>query len=627
MSGDSTTAKAGYRQTLRFTIVSVFTLLLVATVLAVVIGAHGQSSKAMRGLTDVIFTRVATVVNGRTGGFLAPARGLVEVHARQYEAGALVVDGEKPFELLAAFADVLALYPEFAFLYFASPDGDQLAAERVSGDRFVLWQVIEGAPEERRIIRTTVDGAGAVLGEEVELDPSFRITERPWFIGARDQNGTVWSDPYVFFASRPILGITVSHPVRGPDGEFAGVFGADVDLASLSGFLGQLQLGETGMALVMNADGQPIAFPGYSEWIAANPDADGLPSPDALGLPWVDDALAAISPTGGHTVHTHGEVEWLVRALPMEHIPGATWYVMVAAPKAEFVGRMWETNRKILAGSLVALLLGMLAVGWVSRGISRPVVALAAETQRVKDFDLSPSPPIRSRIVEVQLLADAVRDMKVGLGAFMRYMPSNLVRQVIEAGEEVKVGGREVELTIFFSDVQGFTTFSEGLEPQALMELLSEYLEVMTTTLQEHGATVDKYIGDGVMAFWGAPLPDADHAVHACRAAVECQRRLDELNQRWVAEGRFELVTRVGIHTGRAVVGNVGSTERLNYTAMGDNVNIAARLEGANKQFGTRIMISAATRDHLGDGFETRPLGDVELKGKTVALQVFELKG
>jgi adenylate cyclase len=617
----------GFRQTLRLTIVTVFTFLLTATVLAVILSGHRQSSLAQRDLTDVLFQRVTRVIEQRTTGFLAPARGLVEVHARQYEAGAFVVDPEQPDRVLRSLLDVLALHPDFAFLYFALPDGAQLAAERLDGERFVLWNVVEGSAEQRGITRTTVDLDGAVLDVSREVDPDFRIAERPWFVRARDRGETTWSDPYVFFATRPILGITVSHPVQSPDGTFAGVFGADVDLASLSGFLHELRLGETGMALVVDGQGHAVAFPGYAEWIAAHPDAEQLPSIDELGLTWVQPAIDAIGAGQGATTVVDGAVPWLVRAAPMHQIPGTTWHVVVGAPVGEFVGPLWETNRRILLGSLLALLLGMLAVSGVSRGISRPVVLLADQTQRVAELDLSPGLPVRSRIWEVQLLADAVHAMKVGLGAFLRYVPATLVKQVIESGEEVAVGGRDEELTLFFSDVQGFTTISEGMEPQALAELLSEYLEVVTGVLLDNGATVDKYIGDGVMAFWGAPLPDPDHAVHACRAAVVCQQKLDELNARWEEAGRPALITRIGIHTGHAVVGNVGSSERLNYTAMGDAVNTAARLEGANKQFGTRILISSATHERLGDDFESRPLGDVELKGKTVRMEVFELLG
>ncbi len=618
---------AEYRQTLRFTIVTVFTGLLVVTVLAVILTGHRQTTRATRDLTDVLFERVTLAVGLRTAGFLAPAHGLVDIYAEQYESGVLQIDAARPQPVLDSFLRSLHLRPDFAFLYFAFPDGGQLAVERLDRERFVLWEVVEGEPDVRSITRTTVDLQGTVLDRVVEPDPEFRITDRPWFIDAKAADAAVWSDPYVFEASRPILGITVSRAVRTQQGEFAGVFGADVDLATLSSFLEDLRLGESGMALVVDGDRRAVAFPGYAGWQADNPDADQLPHVSDLGLPWVQAALASIDPKVGHTLHVADEVTWLVRARPMVHIPDRTWFVVAAAPLEEFVGPLWETHRRILLGSLLALLLGMLAVSAISRRISRPIVALAARTERVKDFDLGREEPIRSRITEVQLLSDAVEAMKVGLSAFLRYVPANLVRQVVEAGEEVKVGGREEELTLFFSDVQGFTTISEKMDPDSLTVVLSEYLEVVTSTLQEYGGTVDKFIGDGVMAFWGAPLADPDHAEHACQAAVICQQRLDELNERWAAAGRLPLHTRIGIHTGRAVVGNVGTSDRLNYTAMGDSVNTAARLEGANKEFGTRIMISDATRARLGDGFHLKALGEIELKGKTVPTPVFELLG
>ena len=632
MSDESTPARSGFKQTLRFTIVTIFSTLLVATVLAVILTGHRQSSATQRALTDELFERVTAAVRERTQGFLAPAAALIELHADQLGGGLMRVEapqeqGPAESALLDSFVGILRRHPALAFVYFAAPDGSQLAVERLGPDRFTRAVLTPRESGGSVIDRITVDSAGARLDLASDTVPEYNTQEEAWFVDAREQDRTIWTDPYLFLATHRMLGITASRAARAPDGSFGGVFAVDLDLVMLSSFLARLKLASTGGAMLAQADGRMIAFPGYVDWLAEHPEATLPPLAGEIGMPFVVDAIQAAGAGPDHLVHIHDGRRWLVRATLMPTLSGAEWYVVVAAPEDEFVGPLWETNRRILLGTLVALLLGMLAVSAVSRRISQPIVALAAQTQRVKDLDLSPATPIRSRIWEVQLLSDAVESMKVGLGAFVRYMPSKLVQQVIEAGVEVEVGGREVELTLFFSDVQGFTTISEGLEPQALAELLSEYLDVVTRTLHEHGATVDKYIGDGVMAFWGAPLPDEDHVDHACRAAVECQRRLDELNARWKAAGRPELITRIGLHTGRAVVGNVGSSERLSYTAMGDNVNIAARLEGANKQFGTRILISEVTCSRLGEGFRTRALGEVELKGKTVPMRVFELQG
>ena len=156
---------------------------------------------------------------------------------------------------------------------------------------------------------------------------------------------------------------------------------------------------------------------------------------------------------------------------------------------------------------------------------------------------------------------------------------------------------------------------------------LSEYFDEITKVLTKHGATVDKYIGDAVMAFWGAPVSDEDHALRACEAALACQEKISELNRKWLAEGKSAFFTRIGISTGDTVVGNVGSIDRMNYTVMGDNVNMASRLEGANKLYGTPIIVSWRTYEAASKKFLFRPLGLISVRGKSEEQEIYELVG
>jgi adenylate cyclase len=186
------------------------------------------------------------------------------------------------------------------------------------------------------------------------------------------------------------------------------------------------------------------------------------------------------------------------------------------------------------------------------------------------------------------------REKRKVRGAFSQYVPPGLIAQIIERPELLRLGGEEKELTALFSDIRGFTALSEGLSPTTLVELLNEYLSEMTEVIFQHWGTLDKYIGDAIMAFWGAPYPQQDHALRACRAALEMQKALERLQARWESEGRPRIDIGVGINTGVMLVGNMGSKRRFNFTVMGDNVNLASRLEGTNKTFGTQLIISGA---------------------------------
>ncbi|GAB6059802.1 CHASE2 domain-containing protein [Desulfonatronum parangueonense] len=208
--------------------------------------------------------------------------------------------------------------------------------------------------------------------------------------------------------------------------------------------------------------------------------------------------------------------------------------------------------------------------------------------------------------------------------AFQQYLSPQVIEQLIANPEKLRLGGERKILSIFFSDLQGFTTISEKLDPEELTALLNDYLSAMTDIIQEEGGTVDKYEGDAIIAFWNAPLDVPDHALRAVRAALRAQARLAELRPEFRQRTGHDLFMRIGINTGPAVVGNMGSHNRFDYSMLGDAVNLAARLEGVNKQFGTYTMISQATRDAVGGAFSMRELGRVTVVGRTEPVTVYE---
>ena len=209
--------------------------------------------------------------------------------------------------------------------------------------------------------------------------------------------------------------------------------------------------------------------------------------------------------------------------------------------------------------------------------------------------------------------------------AFQYYINPQVVKQLLRNPEKLRLGGERRTLSIFFSDVVGFTTISEKLKPEELVLLLNEYLGAMTDILLESGGTLDKYIGDAIMTFWGAPLKQEDHALRACKAAVKCMEDLQRLREKWKQSGLPDVDCRIGINSGPAIVGNIGSGKRFDYTVMGDTVNQASRYEGANKAYGTKIMIGELTRELAGEQIITREIDIIRVKGKNKPVKVFEL--
>jgi len=209
---------------------------------------------------------------------------------------------------------------------------------------------------------------------------------------------------------------------------------------------------------------------------------------------------------------------------------------------------------------------------------------------------------------------------------FGQYVSRDVYDQLVANPELARLGGQRRQMTVLFSDIRGFTTVSERGEPEEIVGMLNEYFTRMVDIVFANKGTLDKFVGDMVMALFGAPLDNPDHAQHAVDAALEMIRALNRLNEKWAAEGRPALDIGIGISTGPMIAGNIGSEAIMSYTVIGDSVNLGARLESLNKEYGTRIIISQATRDALPDRYFVRPLGDVLVKGKTRPVAIFEVR-
>jgi adenylate cyclase len=219
----------------------------------------------------------------------------------------------------------------------------------------------------------------------------------------------------------------------------------------------------------------------------------------------------------------------------------------------------------------------------------------------------------------------AVANMKNGLRSFKKYVPAELVSELIRLQKEAVLGAEKKQISIFFSDIANFTTISELLGPERMAETLGVYFKGMTGLIHQNRGTVDKFIGDAIMAFWGAPTPVDNHAVLACHTALQCQRHIASIADGFRQKGLPTLNTRIGLNTGEAVVGNMGFEERLSYTAIGDNVNLASRIEGLNKYYETGIIISGSTFAAAQNEIEARMLDVVAVKGRSGGIPIYEL--
>ena len=311
--------------------------------------------------------------------------------------------------------------------------------------------------------------------------------------------------------------------------------------------------------------------------------------------------------------------------IPIKNFQGDYTILLKFVGPTDYFNALSKIKNNAILICLLGFLLSSGIIILLYRMITLPIKSLVIETERIKNFELDGAIKIPAKLDELKGLVEAMNAMKVGLRSFRKYIPAELVQQLIRKGEEIDASGERQRLTIFFSDIADFSTISEKLTPNELSSQISEYLTEMTSIILKHGGTVDKYIGDSIMAFWGAPNKALDHATQACLAAIECNARLKILAQEWSSQGRPAFRTRIGLNTGDVVVGNIGSNQRLSYTAMGDPVNLASRLEGLNKEYATSIIISQSVLNELPDEFVYRLLDIVVVKGKSEPVPIYEL--
>jgi adenylate cyclase len=534
------------------------------------------------------------------------------------------------------FLALLRSHPTLSWIALGFPDGAFFGTLRAADDEIDMVEVkrsIETGIRQQRV-DTYMPQPGDVLFRGREITPSdYQATAQAWYQRAVAEDGPGWSMlTHLPYRDRPA--IVTSTPIV-IDLEFSGVIAVVVELERLSQFLAGLQVGKTGTALILDRSGRVMASAASAamkiqrrgempELDALSQDHPMLASVAAL-LDGHGQSLADLRET--RQLQTTGPPDAKSYFVTFSPLNFNNWVVATVIPADDFLASI-QRSAIILLIALAGLTLIVAAIAILSanRLVAAPLLRIAGQLKHIEEFRLDRVVRLTSPLHELDGLSGALVQMSRGLASFQKYMPTQLVRTLVSHGVEARPGGHQQILTVMFTDVAGYTGISEQLGDR-VVPLLTEYLEAVSTAVLDHRGTIDKFIGDGVMAFWGAPVPNERHAIDACTAALECQHLL--ALQRSAAERRegTPLRMRVGINTGRMLVGNIGSNERLSYTVIGDPVNVASRLEPLGKLYGADIVIGEDTRMAAGDAIIVRRLDRVAVYGRVGGLAIYELLG
>ncbi|MBT6441070.1 MAG: HAMP domain-containing protein [Alphaproteobacteria bacterium] len=568
---------------------------------------YGVARKATADLVSERANFAIDTIISRTTQHLQPIRAQLAYINSAVDAGD--VDVEDPAALGNLLSASLAAAPQVSVAAFIYPDLSVL-----------------------RALRGRIAGRTAILdwSEDAEVARSYAL--------AKAADGPFWGGLFVAEEAGQAF-INLRHPVR-QGGRFLGVLVAGVSVSELSMFISGIPLAVSDQAFILRGHNEVLAHPALLDGVPGISDTHPLPALHEVGDPilgalWaaeneipldfdIGDGLTAraVAVSGGEyvfiyrTLAGYGDVPWLVGT-----------YVDLDAASAP-LDRLGLIPRVGIA----ILVLGLGLALFMGSRLSRPIRQLSAAAERIRALDVDGAPELKlGRFRELNEAARAYNAMIGALRSFQTYVPRALVGRLIGQEADTAIVSEEREVTVLFTDIIGFSTLAENMSAVDLATLLNAHFTAIGQCVEAEGGTIDKYIGDSLMAFWGAPDRQSDHAARACNAARAIERALAITNQARCANGEGAVRLRIGIHSGKAVVGNIGSPSRINYTIVGDTVNIAERLEElardeASEVANTTVLISESTAEQLeGTDIAVLPLGARQLRGRHRPIDVFQL--
>lgn len=520
-----------------------------------------------------------------------------------------------------------------------SADDDQRIADLLTGS-------LAASPQIDAVIFIRPDLQAVVAARDMENQPFFTgVIDGLRDSGIRNalQTGMAAGAPQW---GRPVYVPEIGHPLMSAlapvriDGTFRGVFTVVVSLPEITRRLQMGVVNPNATPFVLIDDSRVFAHPnlifGNLKFTVEQP----LPAVDAVG----DAVLAQIDPRRAILTDAPrdratsflqqdvkiGDGEHLIIFKYAPSLLGMPLTVGVHLPYSE-VAQVFAALQTALYGALVVIVVAIVLALVMGLLIGRPMRALADATSHLAALAFSDAPTLRhSRFAEIDIAADAYNRMRTGLGWFSTYVPRTLVPLLMRPDSDETLASREVEVTVLFTDIVGFSGIAQRLSARRLAAFLNRHFSLLGAHIEAEGGSIDKYIGDSIMAFWGAPEAQPDHATRAARAALAIAERLAADNARRARKGLKPVRIRVGIHTGRAIAGNIGAPGRINYTLVGDTVNIAQRLEQFGKQVddGSRsavISLSADTAQMLPSDLPVTSLGSEVLPGRQEATEIYRL--
>jgi len=461
-------------------------------------------------------------------------------------------------------------------------------------------------------VTTLYDDKGQRISQNRVAKISYNPKQRSWFKGALLSDSVYTSDVYTFFSSQQ-SGVTFSKAIYDQEGDVVAILGVDLLLTNVQEFLDNIDISsQSFIAIIDKYKGHHI--------LSNYPDNDEKKHFEMLKKFYrfsQNKTFNQIEFFGKNYYFTESDIG-----------SGffSNWKYMIAVPETELINEILIMRKQSVWFGVVVLILGCGIIFLFSKLFSKPITAISIRANNITQLKKESLLAIKSPVAEIHELIHSINSLGTAFDSFMHYVPKTIVRHLIQTKQSATISGQRYDITLLFTDIEQFTDYCDQESPENVSMYLSQYFDLISKKVTEYGGTIDKYIGDSLMVFWGAPVKHEDHAQRSINCVLEIKKILEsaEIKSHPILS-KFK--TRFAIHTGKAVIGNIGSSERINYTAIGRDVNICARLESLNKQFNTYFLISDQTKQIINKDIRTRPLEPVNLKGVKRKVMVHELLG
>ena len=610
------------RFSIRFSILSVVLLILLGISTLIISINYIALNRVLIGAAKHALQHAGERVGEQISNYFKPLNSDALTAMQMFNSG--IITPEYSDKFIQFLYSLIINDENIVAAYWGDTQGNMYWINRIADGNFLEQTIRPG----KKTIERVFNARGKVLKTKELASSLIDPRTRPWYQKAQLKKQLVWVT-YKFLragSTKEPLGVTAAFPFYNSQKKLLGVFAVDMLIESISKYLHDIMLTKDSAIFVVDDGGDLISTYDIEKHYFED---KALPKMASLEKQWLKKSFVLFqqkqqSPfiyklDGRKYISVYEKIANIRSDNP--------WYVAIVMPINDIVAPLRKNVLLAMIFTSLALIIGIILASIFSSTLSRPIKRLAQDANLICQLKLTEVKAVFSRVIEISEMEAAFMKMKRALSSFQLYMPTALVKKLVASDKVATLGGEIKELTVIFTDIKDFTALSEDIHPQQLMQYLSRYFQILTEVIIDMYGTVDKYIGDGLMAFWGAPTDDPEHAVHACQAVLKAQKVLQALNQEWCAENKPEVITRIGVNTGNVVVGNVGSDDRLNYTALGDHVNLTSRLEGLNKVYGSNVIVSEFTYNKVKDKFKFRLLDKVAAKGKHHGIYIYELLG